>query len=140
MILPVLCQGACLKEGIFSNLEGSRCSVTGLALAAPSEVCSGSDACWGEAAQPCCGNCSTGFALRRQKQSGNEIKALDLPAYNHRTDPSLSQSVYRGGWLEAAEAPVGEGGGMAAVCAGTGASWLLTLAGWQEDVLDQLCG
>lgn len=30
---------------------------------------------------------------------------------------------------------------MAAVCAGTGASWLLlTLAGWQEDVLDQLCG
>lgn len=36
-----------------------------------------------------------------------------------------------------------QGGGwrMAAVCAGTGASWLLlTLAGWQEDVLDQLCG
>lgn len=29
---------------------------------------------------------------------------------------------------------------MAAVCAGSGASWLLTLAGWQEDVLGQLCG
>lgn len=42
-----------------------------------------------------------------------------------------------GGWLEAAR---GGGRRMAAVCAGTGASWLLTLAGWQEDVLDQLCG
>lgn len=43
----------------------------------------------GEAAQPCCGNCSVGFALQRQKQSGNEIKALDLPAFSHGTDPSL---------------------------------------------------
>lgn len=35
---------------------------------------------------------------------------------------------------------MGEGGGMAAVRAGAGAGWLLMLAGWQEDVLDQLCG
>lgn len=41
-----------LKEGTFSSLEGSRCSVMGLALAALSEVCSGSDT-QGEAAQPC---------------------------------------------------------------------------------------
>lgn len=35
---------------------------------------------------------------------------------------------------------MGEAGEVAAVCVGAGASWLLTLAGWQEDMLDQLCG
>lgn len=35
---------------------------------------------------------------------------------------------------------VGEAGEMAAVYVGAGASWLLTLSGWQEDMLDQLCG
>lgn len=66
---------------------------------------------------------------------------MDLPAYSHGTDPSLcSDPCTVGGWLKAAETLVGEGGGMAAVRAGAGAGWLLTLAGWQEDVLDQLCG
>lgn len=29
---------------------------------------------------------------------------------------------------------------MAAAYVGASASWLLTLTGWQEDMLDQLCG
>lgn len=52
----------------------------------------------------------------------------------------MFQSLYRGGLAESSGTFMGEGGGMAAVCAGTGAGWLLTLAGWQEDVLDQLGG
>ena len=35
---------------------------------------------------------------------------------------------------------MGEVGEVAAVYIGTSASWLLMLAGWQEDMLDQLCG
>lgn len=74
-------------------------------------------------------------------ESGNEIKALDVPAFSHGTDPSLCPGLcpVGAGWKQ--QRHPGGGWRMAAVCAGTGASWLLlTLAGWQEDVLDQLCG
>lgn len=44
------------------------------------------------------------------------------------------------GWERWRHWLVGKVGEMAAVYIGAVASWMLTLAGWQEAMLDQLCG
>lgn len=73
---------------------------------------------------------------------------MDLPALKTWEECNRSQSAPQSArqweqqrdWEGWRDCVVGEAGEVAAVCVGAGASWLLTLAGWQEDVLDQLCG